>query len=188
MTKALVGLHGFAQSGKDTFGKVLVNEFGYTRRAFADPLKQILAEMNPLVALDGVDTRYRLTDLLETEGWEWVKFNTEARNLLQSLGRSLHELPGQDVLLDAGLRSLDFASGARYVFTDVRYPSEFKALKNLGGVLWHIERAGVGPVNSDASESLLAAHWFDVHITVQEIEDPEALDDTFRQLAETYGL
>jgi len=38
----LIAIHGFKQSGKDTLANVLVSEFGYTKVAFADRLKQAL--------------------------------------------------------------------------------------------------------------------------------------------------
>jgi len=36
-------IRGFSQSGKDYIGKILCNEHGYRRFAFADPLKKIVA-------------------------------------------------------------------------------------------------------------------------------------------------
>jgi hypothetical protein len=42
----LVGLVGYARSGKDTFAAAL----GYRRLAFADPLKELALAVNPLAA------------------------------------------------------------------------------------------------------------------------------------------
>ena len=184
----IVGLHGYAQSGKDSFGKVLVEQFGYQRRAFADPLKDMLLQINPLIALDGVDTRYRIADLVSVEGWEYVKANSEARRMLQALGRSLHDLRGQDVLLNAGLNSMAFADGERYVFTDVRYPSEWKALSDLGGTLIRLTRTGTGPINDHESESLLANYAFDIDITLPSFDDPANLANAMRIIAAEHSL
>jgi dephospho-CoA kinase len=44
----LVGLTGYARSGKDTAAQVLIND-GFNRVAFADPMKNMLYALNPIV-------------------------------------------------------------------------------------------------------------------------------------------
>jgi hypothetical protein len=39
---ALIAIHGFKQSGKDTLAQLLVTEYGYTRVAFADRVKDAI--------------------------------------------------------------------------------------------------------------------------------------------------
>lgn len=41
-TPTLVALHGFGRSGKDTFGKILVSEYSFTRFCFGDIIKRQL--------------------------------------------------------------------------------------------------------------------------------------------------
>src|SRR4051812_11153513 len=45
LMKEVIGLVGFAGSGKDTVGQYLVEEHGFTSIAFADPLKDCLSAM-----------------------------------------------------------------------------------------------------------------------------------------------
>jgi len=45
----IVGLCGYAQSGKDTLTKMLVEKEGFERRAFADLMKEMLLRINPYV-------------------------------------------------------------------------------------------------------------------------------------------
>jgi dephospho-CoA kinase len=45
----IIGLIGYAQSGKDTVANMLVDKFDFERRAFADRIREILYEMNPMV-------------------------------------------------------------------------------------------------------------------------------------------
>ena len=52
MATAILGLVGRKQSGKDTFAQRLVEEHGYTRLAFADPLKAVALAANPIVHTD----------------------------------------------------------------------------------------------------------------------------------------
>jgi dephospho-CoA kinase len=76
----LIGVTGFARSGKDTVGQILVREHNYVRFAFADPIKKMIADMlemplhkleelkdQQLVHLDGLTPRY----LMQTLGTEW---------------------------------------------------------------------------------------------------------------------
>ena len=45
----IIGLTGYAQSGKDTLANILVENYGYTRVAFADKIREFLYEVNPMV-------------------------------------------------------------------------------------------------------------------------------------------
>ena len=49
MASTLIGLTGRKRSGKDTAGAHLVDELGYTWLALADPIKQIVAAIDPFV-------------------------------------------------------------------------------------------------------------------------------------------
>ena len=45
----IIGLTGYAQSGKDTVAKILIEQYGFTRVAFADKIRELLYEMDPPV-------------------------------------------------------------------------------------------------------------------------------------------
>ena len=67
----LVGLSGYAQVGKDTVGKILVEKYGFERVSFADKLREVLYALDPTVRVAGalddieyVDLRY----LVDTYG------------------------------------------------------------------------------------------------------------------------
>lgn len=47
----IIGLTGLKRSGKDATAQCLVDEHGYARVAFADPVKRILADLDPYVCL-----------------------------------------------------------------------------------------------------------------------------------------
>ncbi|HET9691813.1 MAG TPA: hypothetical protein VFP61_11725, partial [Acidimicrobiales bacterium] len=42
----IIALSGYARAGKDTVAEILADH-GYRRAAFADPLKQVLADLDP---------------------------------------------------------------------------------------------------------------------------------------------
>src|SRR5581483_2011292 len=97
MSSALLGLMGYAQAGKDTVAKLLVEEFGFTRIAFADALREALYALNPLIPFEGDHVRLRW--LIDASGWEEAKVrHPEVRELLQRLGtESGRNVLGADV-------------------------------------------------------------------------------------------
>ena len=48
----IIGLSGYARSGKDTVAETLVNEYGFKRVAFADKIKDLLYTMGDVITLD----------------------------------------------------------------------------------------------------------------------------------------
>jgi len=140
----LVGLVGYAQSGKDTFATAL----GYRRIAFADPLKRLAVACNP--GLADVET-CKLASRVEEMGWEQVKrLYPDAREFLQDLGVGVRDILGADTWVRAAFAQYDPTQAT--VITDCRFPNELRAIKDRGGVIVRIERPGVGPVNAHVSE------------------------------------
>lgn len=154
----LVGLSGYARSGKDTAAAAL-SDLGFERRAFADTVKTSLYRLNPLVP-DG-DEYGRLSTVVDDEGWDRAKNRTEVRALLQRLGTQAGRMVlGDDIWVDTALRDLP----ERAVFTDVRYQNEADTIRSRHGIVIRIERPGVGPVNGHSSESGLEGFRFDAVI------------------------
>lgn len=163
MLPQFVGLHGYAGAGKDSVAKIL-GDYGYTRVAFADKLREALYALNPLVEEGYGGVEYRVRYLVDTYGWESVKRNyPEVRRLLQVIGTEVgREMIGQDVWVDAAFKGLD--KDKKYVFTDVRFENEHQAIDSRLGLLIKIERPGVEAVNDHKSEKPLPDKWFDAHL------------------------
>jgi len=154
-----VGLAGFARSGKDSVGRVLVAN-GFVRRSFASPMRTALCRLNPLVETSsGV---MPLMDALYLLGsWEGLKVHAPGvRVLLQRLGSDVgREMFGEDFWVGQAFRGLDGVESV--VFTDVRFPNEGEAIRGRGGVVWNVVRPGVGVVNGHVSESAMGGFVFD---------------------------
>lgn len=159
----LVGLSGYARSGKDAAAKVFVDEFGFTRVAFADKLREVLYQLDPICGsfttlTDLGNTRFEsmtVQDVIKSYGWDGYKeskYGPEIRRLLQRLGTEAgRQTLWDSIWIDAALTSFD--EDARVVVTDCRFPNEAQAVKERGGVMWRVERQGVGPANAHASET-----------------------------------
>ena len=146
----IIGLTGYAQSGKDTLASILVEKYGYSRIAFADKIRDFLYGINPMV---GCSPTGYLQDLVNLVGWDKAKQEPQVRRLLQDLGISARDLIDEDIWVTAALSNV--GKDQRVVITDVRFENEASMIKSMGGQLWRVKRAGVGPVNDHVSESEL---------------------------------
>jgi hypothetical protein len=141
----LIGFAGYAQSGKDTAARALA-PLGFTRVAFADPLRALAAALAPPAIRAWVDA----------DGWEAAKVaHPAARAWLQQVGDAARAALGADVFIRAALDGLDPAGA--YAVADVRFPREAAAIQARGGRLVRLVRPGVGPANGHPSETALDA-------------------------------
>lgn len=153
----IIGLTGYARVGKDTVANILVKDFGFTRVAFADPIRDLLFEMNPLV--NGV----RVQDMVKEYGWEITKSQMEVRRLLQNLGVGARTLFGTDFWIDKAFRNIQ--DGSRIVVTDVRFINEATWIKNYEySYIWRVKRDGVNAINAHVSETEMATYPADFTI------------------------
>jgi hypothetical protein len=170
----IIGLTGYAQSGKDTFASILVEKYGYSRIAFADKIRDFLYGINPMVACS--PTGY-LQDLVNLVGWDKAKQEPQVRRLLQDLGISARDLISEDIWVTAALSSV--SKDQRVVITDVRFENEAAMIKSMGGQLWRVKRSGVGPVNDHVSESEMDGYKVDqIFVNNGTLEELQALITT----------
>lgn len=150
----VIGLSGYARSGKDSAAKTLI-ELGYERISFADQVRELALRLNPALG------PWTLSGLVGLYGWENAKDTfSVVREYLQLLGTSVREVIGEDAWVDAAFSKME--RGKKYVFTDVRFPNEAAAIADeLQGELWRIARPGVGAVNNHISEIGLDNWTFD---------------------------
>jgi len=117
---SIILLRGFSNSGKDFIGEILCNQYNYTRYAFADSLKNIVAkQLNCSI------------DILHSQDGKSKVCHTDP------LRRTYRQ-----ILIDEALRlrNIDSDIFAKYcckeikhdkvVITDWRYPNEFQTIKN----------------------------------------------------------
>lgn len=169
----LIGLVGRKRSGKDTFASGLV-ERGYTRVAFADPLREMVEEIDPIVGgtrqgSQGVTLRMALEVF---GGWEGIKDSpvaNEARRLLQQSGQAVRRYD-PDFWLRQGLRKARDVVAASEpgkggaVITDVRYANEAAAIQGAGGILVRIVRPDLVSTDTHPSETELDGYPTDFTI------------------------
>lgn len=149
----LIGLTGHAGAGKDAAAAGLVAG-GWTRQAFADPVRSMALAIDPLVEWDVFSHNpVRLSLLVAKRGWHVSKQCPEVRRLLQTIGTDAVRVHlGEDAWVQAFDRARD--RRADTVATDVRFPNEAHHIQRMGGIVIRIDRPGVGPVNGHVSEAV----------------------------------
>lgn len=159
----LVGLVGYAQAGKDTFA----GHLGYTRLAFADPLKQLALACSPTFDVTHDLTNWRLGAIVCDYGWEYAKAEVPGvREFLQNLGVGVRDILGSDTWVQAAFAKYDPTLPT--VFTDVRFPNEVEAIRERGGKIVKVVREGHRPPNGHVSEQMV--DWIDADYQVSAAE------------------
>lgn len=153
----LVGITGYAGSGKSTAARHLIDNHGFVPVKFAGPLKSMMrclgigeAEIEghlkelPSAILGGKTPR----EAMQTLGTEWGRAMISP-NLWVNAAMSV-----VDTVLD---------HDGRVVIDDLRFENEAVAIKERGGIIIRIDRPGVGPVNAHTSERNPIRHdwWID---------------------------
>ena len=155
----LIGIYGYARSGKDTIGAHLVKNFGFTRYAFADPLKRACCEMFG-ITMD----HFNDPELKEKEIPFW---GFSPRYMAQRLGtEGGRELFRDDIWIKrAEMEWINYqnaVNGTGMVITDMRFENEINWVKSQGGYLIKVTRPGVeGAVGTHASETYFDDNMFD---------------------------
>ncbi len=204
MANIIIGVTGKKRHGKDTFAARLIDQHGFTRIAFADPLKRTMEDLDPWVRIEadeygilygpGVvsppapDDYVRLSAVLKAIGWEKAKEIREVRRLLQAHGVAIREHLDEDAWVDAAMATADLVDGP-VVITDVRFPNEADTVTYSGrGFLVRVTRPGVENLDTHSSETALddVPAYFEV-VNSGTVADLHAeADDVVRQLQADY--
>src|SRR4051812_40937236 len=124
MQRPLIGLLGKKGAGKDTLARYLTNDYGFQRLAFADSLKDLAYDFNPILDFDRITLDHiRLRDLVDEMGWDGAKQLPVVRRLLQRLGEGFRQHAGQDVWVRALAHRAAYVAEP-VVITDVRRHNE----------------------------------------------------------------
>ena len=177
MTGRLIGIGGYAGSGKDAIADILEDSHGFYRTFMSQPLNAALCRLNPQVEVRHGEV-FRYVDLINQLGYAKAKELPEVRRLLQAMGTEVgRDMFGQTVWIDQ-LRNYLAAQKPDddVVVTGIRFPNEASMIRELGGELWWVYRPGYGPVNSHSSDNTLSLRHFDrVVVNDGTLEDLEQL-------------
>lgn len=106
----IVGISGKMRSGKDTVADYIVKNYGFEHLKFSTGIKEVYDKLNYLD--DG---------------------GVKPRKALQDIGQGLRKAIGEDVWIHRTLQ--DYDPNKLTVISDVRQDNEFKAIRELGGII-----------------------------------------------------
>lgn len=171
----VIGFSGWARSGKDTAADWLVEQHGYTKMSFAEPMKEALTRLNPHIQM-GEMPRVPLQQALRVYSYEELKHESDdIRPLLQRFGTEVgRQMFGESFWIDQAIARIP--DGSKAVFADVRFKNEAQAVRELGGKVIRITRPGVEAANNHISEHDLDDYTFD-HIIHNDASLPDFYTD-----------
>ena len=174
----LLAFSGFKGSGKDTAARVLIDEYGFTKIAFADALREALLVLNPIITLNDGQVITSLSTVVTGVGWDFAKNNyPEVRRLMQVFGTEVgRSFFGDNVWIDILAKRYPAISDddTRYVITDCRFENECEFVQQVNGTILWIDRPGLSS-DGHASESAVPLHYAEALLyndeTIEELEE-----------------
>lgn len=156
MSGKLIGITGYARSGKDELAKSLFLRGNYRPMAMSDALREMAMVLDPILT-DGDEEWYSLSQTIMREGYTEAKKHKGVREYLQILGtNAVRNILGEDSWVAAAERQFvsSLAEGSNVTVTGIRFPNEVNMIKRYGGTMIKVLREGTGPVNQHVSDDI----------------------------------
>lgn len=191
---AIISLSGYAGSGKDEVAKIIQKyDRKWEIKKFSAKLKQIASILTGVPEenfenqefkkkMIGIEWMKTGIDLNTNTGWAKPMF---VRDFLQYLGteairNGLHENAWVNALFaDYKAPKISEWKPSNWIITDCRFPNEYEAVKQKGGITIRINREGVKAINSHPSETALDNYLFDY--TIENNGSLEDLENHIKQ-------
>lgn len=149
----LIAFVGHAGTGKTSAAMHLVQKHGFTRRRFAEPLKQMLFSFYLAAGLDDEDAiRDRIDGALKETPDPYLNGKTP-RHAMQTLGTEWgRNCIDGDLWVTTLMERISAYDNV--VIDDCRFDNEAVAVREAGGKIIRLLRDGYGPINGHASDAL----------------------------------
>lgn len=211
----IIGLTGLAGAGKDTVADALVHFAGFRKLAFADMLREEIADAFELLQpaerlLHDRDRKETPTEQLAL-GWcnniEFVQAVNAAvyggnmplgqldeprspRQILQWWGTEYRRAQDADYWTSVMAQRLSTLIGQgswRLVVTDCRFPNEAHTVRRAGGELWQVFRPGLPLVEGGHASQTDGGKLKPEHIVVNNASVNELQHQVLRLLTRRHG-
>lgn len=144
----IIGLVGFAGSGKGTVGDILVERYDFTRLSFADSLKDAVSAIFgwPRHLLEGDTKQSREFRECRDEFWsDRFGYDVTPRHILQQMGTEAgRDVFHKDIWIHTVERKIKYKQEwefeDNFVIPDVRFPNEIEAIRKWGGFIVRVVR------------------------------------------------
>jgi hypothetical protein len=148
----IVAFAGKRGSGKSEASKVLVEEFGFEDRKFADPLKNMMRAFYWTCGMDTDEIERKIEGDLKEEPCEFLAGKTP-RYAMQMLGTEWRNLIAKTLWSDIfKMRAQTGQFGDRVVCSDLRFDHEAEALDELAAYTVLIYRPEADQVSDEYAQ------------------------------------
>lgn len=141
----IIGLCGHKRTGKDTIAAILVENHGFEQIALADPIKEIAMLMFGWDFHMVYGIEYDREQIIPAWGFS-------VRHALERIGTELGRELHSEVWIRKALRRAENSTKQGVVISDVRFHNEVKAIRDVYGIIWKVERPGFEGDAAHASE------------------------------------
>ncbi len=152
----LIGFLAKKRHGKDTCADYLVNQFGFTKIAFADPLKKGVGELFGFSdeqlygdQKESIDEYWGITPRLAFQYLGTDVFRNDIQKIMPNIQNQFWVRKFQRTYLEAIAKD----PNARYVVSDVRFQNEVDIIHELGGTVTKIHRPNIDLIDNHLSET-----------------------------------
>jgi hypothetical protein len=179
----IIGVCGRKRHGKDTVGGFLRDEANFTPIAFADPIKRIAMDLYSFSYdqcygtredKETVDPRYGFSPrhAMQQIGTEmfrnlyeptWVEYAKTTINRARAGQNPPIHSPQAKAFLPTSLVARDTS---RWVITDVRFPDEARAIREMGGQVWKVVRPSLLEGLNDTHASETSVDWIEPDLLI----------------------
>jgi hypothetical protein len=204
----IIGIVGNIGEGKDTIASYLEDNHDFTRESFAGTLKDAVAAVfgwNRFL-LDG-QTKESREWREQVDTWWEDRLNMPGltpRLILQLWGTEVCRRSFHDDIWVASLENKLRKVGTNVVISDCRFPNEFTAIKNSGGIMIRVKRGPEpewyqyvsGALAGNIDDLLLLKHagihesewaWYGLNVN-HVIENNGTLDDLHAKVASIVNI
>lgn len=148
--RIIIGIVGQKRVGKDTLGDFFVDQWGFQRLKFADPLKDMTRALlkscgveDPEPYVEGDQKEYPLHELK----------GVSTRKIMQLIGHEWVQMVDPHLWAHIWKSKVEALVNRDVVTTDVRYLHEVKVIREVGGHIIRIVRPGFENQDNHPSES-----------------------------------
>ena len=160
--KAIVGITGKKGVGKTTAADYLCKTQGFVKHSFADPLKAMAFQFIKSFGYSDKETHYFIH---ENKVDAIPLIGCSARRIMQTLGTEWGRCQiGHDTWVKVARLRIKTTLDANIVFDDIRFENEAELIRQLGGVIIHVD-GETSEVDHHASERGIDFYTQDIRIS-----------------------
>lgn len=170
----IIGLTGKKGHGKDTFADYLVENYGFIKLSFAEPLKKVCKELFLL-------TDEQLYDSIEKEKID-ERWGKSPRQIMQIIGTDiLRKHYDEKIWVNLLLHKLEHYKDKNIVICDIRHPNELETVMSFNNIekvkIFRIERDNCKIIDSHITENFI----LDDH-DIKTIKNNDSLENFYKKI------